>query len=225
MTFLNGFYFMLVTMSSVGYGDYYPLHPLVRAWLMVTLVGYVVVLSNDLTKLAHSLQDISEFDTEHRFEQHLIVIGTYRHNYLRDFIRNLFADINRDPVLKAEIKCIIIGDDEPTLDLERIIYDMELEGKIYYLRCPLLDSSCFSKANIGKAKAVYAFVDRHNENLNAAVYLLMKDLHFRAPHVELNYFIGNGEVQAVNTKELKEELHAKAIKNNIMGTMVLNKGI
>jgi len=67
MNFLDGFYFMLVTMSSVGYGDYYPAHPVVRAWLTATLLGYVVMLSHDLSKLGDSLEDISEFDTEHHF--------------------------------------------------------------------------------------------------------------------------------------------------------------
>ncbi len=52
MNFVRASYFMIVTMSTLGYGDFYPGHYYVRIWLMGTLIVYVFMLSDDLTKLS-----------------------------------------------------------------------------------------------------------------------------------------------------------------------------
>ena len=90
MTFLRGIYFMIVTMSTIGYGDYCPAHRYVRVWLMLTLIGYVGILSNDLTKLADDLKNVSDYETSFNFVNHIVIVGSYNASYLLDFLMNFY---------------------------------------------------------------------------------------------------------------------------------------
>ena len=93
MNFVRGMYFMVVTMSTLGYGDFYPGHFSVRLWLMGTLLAYVFILSNDLACLGESLNNVSEFDTYFEFTKHTIIVGRYNDIFICDFIQNFFANI------------------------------------------------------------------------------------------------------------------------------------
>ena len=84
---------MIVTMSSLGYGDLIPGHYVVRIWLMITLLAYVGILSNDLTKLSECLKNVSDYETYYEFENHIVIIGRYNDFYIWDFIHNLYIDM------------------------------------------------------------------------------------------------------------------------------------
>jgi CBS domain containing-hemolysin-like protein len=49
MDFTKGVYFMIATMSTIGYGDFAPAHSIVRGWLTVTLLVVVSIVSTDIT--------------------------------------------------------------------------------------------------------------------------------------------------------------------------------
>lgn len=93
MNFITASYFMIVTMSTLGYGDFYPGHYSVRIWLMVTLLAYVGILSNDLSKLNEYLKFVSEYETYYPFKNHIVIVGRFNDFYLWNFIHNLFLDI------------------------------------------------------------------------------------------------------------------------------------
>jgi hypothetical protein len=96
MTFVAGIYFMIVTMSTLGYGDIYPGHYAVRLWLMVTLLAYVAIISNDLTKLSDCLKNVSEYETYSDYKNHLVILGSYNDLYLWDFVKNIYEDLKRN---------------------------------------------------------------------------------------------------------------------------------
>lgn len=126
MNFLRSVYFMIVTMSTLGYGEFYPGHTYVRLWLMVTLLAYVVILSNDLSALSECMKNMSEYDTHYYFENHIVIVGRYNDFYLWDFVKNFYADIESDKKLHKETKVIIVGGKEPSCYLEYLLDDLEL---------------------------------------------------------------------------------------------------
>lgn len=86
MNFVRALYFMVVTMSTIGYGAIYPNHFIVRIWLMVTLLAYVVILSNDLSKLSDCLKNVSEYETYYNFTNHIVIVGRYNDFFLWTFV-------------------------------------------------------------------------------------------------------------------------------------------
>jgi hypothetical protein len=103
MDFIKGLYFMIVTMSTIGYGDIYPGHWLVRNWLSVTLFICVAVISNDLTYLSECLKNVSEYERDYNFKNHIVIVGSFNDYYLWDFFHNFYGDLEH-PSAKPEIK-------------------------------------------------------------------------------------------------------------------------
>lgn len=126
MSFLRGIYFMIVTMSTLGYGEFYPGHTYVRIWLMVTLLAYVVILSNDLTELSECMKNMSDYDTYYDFENHIVIVGRFNDFYIWDLVNNFYADLESDKKLHKETKVIIVGTEEPSCYIEFLLEDLEL---------------------------------------------------------------------------------------------------
>lgn len=115
MDFIKGLYFMIVTMSTIGYGDIYPGCVWVRIWLMFTLFLSVAVISNDVTNLSLCLTNVSDYEVDYKFENHVVVVGSYNTFYLWDFVHNFYGDlehITKSEEIK-ETKMIIVGETEP----------------------------------------------------------------------------------------------------------------
>lgn len=104
MDFTKAIYFMIVTMSSIGYGEFYPAHFVIRIWLMITLLAYVVLLSNDLTQLSECLKNVSDYETYYEYKNHIVIVGHFNDFYLWDFIHNFFADIEKNHLLPKKTK-------------------------------------------------------------------------------------------------------------------------
>ena len=128
-------------------------------------------------------------------------------------------------------KIIIVGDQEPTKYIEAILFDIELQDKVNYLKCSLLDSQIYKRANIAKAKALYAFIDPTSSTYEIdapqIIFLFMKDLNFVAPSVDIILFYAGSLKQHMHKPKIKlhEEFLVQTMKYFIIGTMVLNKGL
>lgn len=116
MDFIKGLYFMIVTMSTIGYGDIYPGHVWVRIWLMCTLFVCVAVISNDVTNLSVCLTNVSEYETNYNFSNHVVIVGSYNHYYLWDFVHNFYGDLEHKSTSEEvkETKMVIVGNQEPS---------------------------------------------------------------------------------------------------------------
>lgn len=93
---------MVVTMSTLGYGEFYPGHYSVRIWLMVTLLAYVGILSNDLSHLSECLKHVSIYETYYNLKNHIVIIGRYNDYYLWDFIHDFYANLKKNSKKKNE---------------------------------------------------------------------------------------------------------------------------
>jgi hypothetical protein len=76
---------------------------------MITLLAYVVMLSNDLTQLSECLKNVSDFETFYEYKNHIVIIGHFNDFYLWDFALNIFADIDSNPTLYKKTKVKIFS--------------------------------------------------------------------------------------------------------------------
>lgn len=89
MNYLTAIYFAIVSFSTLGYGDMYPIHPLTRFSQAVILIVNITVMSNFLGKLIEFLFQLSPFDREYQFSEHIVIIGELNDDKLKDFMDEL----------------------------------------------------------------------------------------------------------------------------------------
>lgn len=93
-----------------------------------------------------------------------------------------------------------------------------------------MDENIYSRANLLYARAVYAFQDvepsHHHADDDRKLKLFLIDLHFRAPTLEIICYYGNHHTNSLRPPfKVKESLRVKKMKNYILGSLVLNKGL
>ncbi len=80
---------MIVCISTIGYGDFYPTHWFSRIMMVALLLINITVMSNFLAKFTSLLFSISSYDKKYDFENHLVVFGTYQDYFVSDFMAEI----------------------------------------------------------------------------------------------------------------------------------------
>lgn len=75
MTYTTAIYYTIVTMSTIGYGDIYPVLWYTRMAQTVALIVNVTVMSNFLGKIIEFVFILSPYDTEYNFKDHIVITG------------------------------------------------------------------------------------------------------------------------------------------------------
>ena len=119
MNYLSAIYYTIVTFSTIGYGDIYPIVWKTRLTAAVAFLINITVMSNFLGKFIEFLFQLSPYDRDYDFGDHVVIIGKITDEVLKDFIDEL---VENDKVqnkllfhneFKTGIKVIIVREDEP----------------------------------------------------------------------------------------------------------------
>ena len=207
-------YFIIVTLTTLGYGDYVPIDPLVRVMLTILLIFYIAIISRDLTLLSETLKNFSAFETNHELKNHIIVIGEFSPEYFKKMLFNFYSEFNEMFGGIDFLKFLIIKNEEPSQELNKILNDINLMNNIKFLKANPNKNSWIAKSNLSKAFAIFAFADKPinvNENSfrlsqenilyickniknnfqNKPLFLYM---HFSMEHWSLTDWLGNTQV-------------------------------
>jgi hypothetical protein len=131
-----------VSFSTIGYGDIYPAVWKTRLPAAVVLLINITVMSNFLGKFIEFLFQLSPYDRDYDFSDHVVIIGKVEEELLKDFLDEL---VENDKVqnrllylneFKTGIKTIIVIDDEPndTLRYLSIYYTEQYGNEVSFLK-------------------------------------------------------------------------------------------
>lgn len=147
MNFFDSFYFVIVTSSTLGYGDIVPTNPVTRFLVIASLFSLVLIVSNQVSKLSLILRTWGPSSAHYKLKDHLILVMDSSINYIY---------VLQSLQTKYEHKDIIIISKEelclasPLLNQNRIklihVLDYDLEA--------------FDRANIKSALALLIFTEK-----------------------------------------------------------------
>ena len=161
----DAIWYSIVTLTTVGYGDFYPITP----WGKI--IGYVFVISS-LGVLGYLIGKINSLIAEMRESRHLGYKGTSFQNHTVIIGWNQFAGSITQELVNANIEVAIVTDNINDLELIKEKYDKKL---VYVLLSDLNNFQLIEKTNITSANSVFINIDDDTEKL---VYFLNASKYF-----------------------------------------------
>ena len=159
-------YFVIVTLTTLGYGDIIPSDSTVRIFITILLISYIWIISRDLSILSETLKNFSPYDKNYSyFKNHIIILGYFNPLLIKGMLINFYAEISNYIQDITEVKFLIIGNDEPSIEILSILDNFTLMGLVKYLKADIFSksNSWMRKANINKAFAILAFADKPDD--------------------------------------------------------------
>jgi len=153
LDYLDSFYFMITTASTIGYGDIYPKSFWAKIWVVLLILLVIIVFADNISKLADLLKRYNKYDRHYRLKNHIVLIGSLK---IRDLIRFILGLIERHGFHDIP-RVLVVGHlrIEDT-EIEILMRNELLDKKLYYLSVEKgIDQMALGKANLRKAKAVY----------------------------------------------------------------------
>lgn len=201
-TLAEAFWFGIVTLTTVGYGDYYPVSGIGKIFGLFFILGSIGVIGFFISQLTTQISIILERKklgySGTDFKGHIIIIGWDK-----------FAHQVTDEVINSGKQVAIITNNRNDIDL---IYEAFPEDKVFALFTDYSNIDGFVKVNINYAANV--FINFHDD-AETLIYVL----NLQKKYENLNYVV------SLNNPSLKETFFTAGVryivsKNEIASRMV-----
>ena len=145
-TFLEYAYFIMVTMSTVGYGDYFAMTDIGRGFMTFFIIAGIAFFAFALPNLVdlvvnyyHNTQ-WSKFDTT-RVPRHVLVCGHINHTIASDFLKDFLHKDRGD----RKTHVLFMHTERPSPELRSVL-------RSYYTRVQYVVGSVLKASDLAKAK-------------------------------------------------------------------------
>ncbi|MCP4520227.1 MAG: potassium channel protein [Cytophagales bacterium] len=203
----DGLWYGLVTLTTVGYGDYSPVSPMGRIIAIIFLFASLGLLGflvgNVTNKVTNYMEKkkLGQFGTN--FKNHILLIGW------NDFARQV-----TDEIIKTSHPVAIVTNNKNDIDLINDSY--EENDNVFCMFADYHNLEALHKVNIEKSATVFVNLDDDTEVL---VYLLNLKQHFRKLQIVVslnnanlkNTFLEAGVTYVVSKSEIASKLVASFI--------------
>lgn len=157
-------YFIVVTISTVGYGDIVP-YTLMGKLIVMGLIFFTIVLipkqTNDLIQLMSAQSEYARKRyTASNDVSHIILTGDISLDSLKSFCQELFHPDHGTQYRHA----VIINSQLPSREMELFLNEKGNDGKIFYLEGDPMNEKDLLRADIGKARACIIFNNKNSHD-------------------------------------------------------------
>uniref|UniRef100_A0A1I7V4S2 BK_channel_a domain-containing protein n=2 Tax=Caenorhabditis tropicalis TaxID=1561998 RepID=A0A1I7V4S2_9PELO len=164
ITYADSVYFVLVTMSTVGYGDIYCTTLCGRLFMIFFILFGLAMFASYVPEIADLIGNRQKYGGEYKGEhgkKHIVVCGHITYDSVSHFLQD-FLHEDRDDV------------DVEVVFLHRVVPDLELEGlfkrhftKVEFFTGTVMDSLDLSRVKIGDADACLVLANKYSTNPDA----------------------------------------------------------
>ncbi len=198
----DAYWYSLVTLTTVGYGDFYP----ITFWGRV--IGFLFVLGS-LGILGYVLTELNYKVKKYLKKREMGLLGTKITNHCIIIGWNSFSKQVAEQIIKAQEQIAIVVDNEADLNQIKQLYKTK---NCFVLLCELNDYDSLGKVNIIKSKRVYINFDNDTDTLVYSISLKKQFENLKC-------------VVAIENIELKESFNYLGIQYIIPKKEIVSKFI
>ena len=168
MSFLDGCYFMVVTIFTVGYGDFFPITVMGRIVVILTIILSIVIFPILIEDVRTSMASVSAFRIQHVAEveaPHALVLGVCESAHPKIVMRDLMAELFHHqrtsglPSSFANALCLLLGNFEPPPQITQLLNNPLLSGRLKYVRGSAFRREDLMRAAIAESSSIFLMCD------------------------------------------------------------------
>ena len=156
LTYFDSVYFVVVTVGTLGYGDFYPTTDPSRALVLCLMLFSFIIIPMQVQAVATALASVSVYRRQYvrgsEDEQHVIICGNINNRDKVERILTEFYHPSRSLTRDGEIKMLLLSPMEPKEDIRDLL--MTFNDRVTYLVGSALSLDDLKKAGARYAKAV-----------------------------------------------------------------------
>lgn len=159
MDFFQAVYFLIITVTTVGFGDMYPLGHVGRFVILGILVPLFVMVPQEIAKLNDLLEKQSKFSAGYKgTSPHVVVVGDVQFGVARSFLHEFFHPDHGD----QKCKVLFLRASEPSGALAALVTDQSFADRVQYIRGSPLTAADLQKAKLADSSAVFVLTSQFN---------------------------------------------------------------
>jgi len=184
--FLDAIYFMIVTFSTLGYGDITPTNVTSRLMIILGLFCLIIIVSDQMSKLANLLKFWGPGVSAFHGKEHIIIIAdkTINVEMLIKFIANRKLPVKKDFIIISK-------------DITPYNYTFYPYNKTQVINTPNIDLELLDLINSKAADGIFIFSSKYLNNYEQydkiTDFFLMK--------LTQNFSLSNIFIQSLNTEK------------------------
>ncbi len=161
--FETAFYYVIVTMTTIGYGDIFPLSRNSRIVIGFFLIFVIVIMTRQTSNLGELMKRSSKYRRKYKGEpkKHIIVTGSFNSVIMYRFLKEMFHP-DHDMNIK-DCKVVVIRNETPSKDMLAIINHPVYEEAVFYIEGDFMKEQTLSDAMLKEARAVFILTNQYDD--------------------------------------------------------------
>ena len=161
LTFDDAFYYMIITIFTIGYGDFYPLTSLGRAIIGLFIIIVIIIMTQQTTKLGELMKNTSPYRSTYKTDplKHIVVSGTFSGNTLFRFLKELYHIDHNMPMKSCKV--LIVRNEAPSREILALLNHPIYEKVLQYLEGDLINEQVLKNSAVRQSKGVFILTDQH----------------------------------------------------------------
>ncbi|CDF36684.1 unnamed protein product [Chondrus crispus] len=165
ITWANSVYFAVVTLMTVGYGDFVPYTLLGRMWIVFHIIFAAYLVSREISLLIDALKSMRRGGGSYvnsSGTEHVVVTGRVKWEFLQQFVKEFLAEASN-----LDTRVIILTSNPNWTDdewLKFVAHNPFFDHHLMYLDGSALKTDDLNRAHVGAARGVFVLADPHRRD-------------------------------------------------------------